>query len=62
MAIELKNTLVAGYSVSGTGGSNEKPMESLTLNVTKIVNTTTQYDPQARMVQPDRPQWNLSEE
>jgi type VI protein secretion system component Hcp len=37
LSIELENTLISGYSISGHGGdSHDKPMESLSLNFTKI--------------------------
>jgi type VI secretion system secreted protein Hcp len=36
-SIELANALISGYSISGHGGdSHDKPMESLSLNFTKI--------------------------
>ena len=41
LSIELENTLISNYSVSGHGGSgHETPMESLSLNFTKISYTT----------------------
>ena len=37
LSIELENTLISSYSVSGTGGdAAERPMESLALNFTKV--------------------------
>jgi type VI secretion system secreted protein Hcp len=37
MTIELENTLISNYSISGSGGdSQSRPMESLSLNFTKI--------------------------
>src|SRR5262245_9516896 len=37
LAIKLKNTLIANYSVSGHGGvAHSQPMESLSLNFTSI--------------------------
>jgi type VI secretion system secreted protein Hcp len=36
MSITLENTLVSSFSVSGSGGAGDKPMESLALNFTKV--------------------------
>lgn len=41
LSIELENTLISNYSVSGHGGSaHDTPMESLSLNFTKVSYTT----------------------
>lgn len=49
MTIELENTLVSSYNISGHGGGvNDKPMESLSLNFTKITFSTQSKDPPAK--------------
>ena len=41
LELELENMLISGYSVSGHGGSSElRPLESLTLNFTKVTYKT----------------------
>jgi len=41
LSIELENTLITNYSVSGHGGAGrDAPMESLSLNFTKVSYTT----------------------
>lgn len=62
LSIELENTLISNYSVSGRGGQgNEKPMESLTLNFTKITYSTkptsTSKDTKNS---PDKATWDLA--
>lgn len=62
LSVELENTLISSYSVSGTGGSaTSRPMESLALNFTKITYTQTATsasdDPQAVK---DRALWDLA--
>ncbi|HEY2784239.1 MAG TPA: type VI secretion system tube protein Hcp [Fimbriiglobus sp.] len=40
LKIELENTLISSYNISGHGGvSHDRPMESLSLNFTKITYT-----------------------
>ncbi len=44
MTYELENVLISGYSLSGHGGGSsggDKPMESLSINYTKITYKTT---------------------
>ena len=37
LSVELENTLISSYSVSGSSAhANDRPMESLALNFTKI--------------------------
>lgn len=62
LALELENTLISSYSVSGHGGdSAARPMESLSLNYTKITYSST---PVAASTAPadvkDRATWNLA--
>ena len=62
LSIELENTLISNFSVSGHGGdSHNKPMESLALNFTKISFSTKATecakDPTAVK---DRAMWDLA--
>lgn len=62
LSVELENTLISSYSVSGAvGDSTHQPMESLALNFTKItysnVATSASADPQAVK---DRAMWDLA--
>ena len=62
LALELENTLISGFSVSSHGGaSTGRPMESLTLNYSKITYSAT---PVAASTAPadvkDRALWNLA--
>ena len=51
MTVELENVLVSSFSVSGSGGqSGGRPMESLSLNFTKITYTTFAMDAQGNRV------------
>ena len=62
LSVELENTLISSYSVSGTGGdSNERPMEALALNFTKITYSTTAMDPANKTAKPDRGMWDLGQ-
>lgn len=36
LSIELENTIISSFSLSGTNGSQSKPIESLSLNFTKL--------------------------
>src|SRR6516165_9612035 len=59
LQLELENTLVSSYSVSGHGGDNhQRPMESLSLNFTKITYVTTHMDPSNKTGKPDRAMWD----
>jgi type VI secretion system secreted protein Hcp len=61
MKIELESTLVSSYSTSGMGGEgSERPMESLSLNFTKITYHTIQMDAANKTGKPDRASWDLS--
>jgi type VI secretion system secreted protein Hcp len=45
LTLELENTLISSYNMSGTGGDgHDKPIESLTLNFTKVTFKTTTLD------------------
>jgi len=61
LAVELENTMISNYSVSGHGGtSSERPMESLSLNFTKITYSTTPVAPSTSKADiKDRAMWNL---
>jgi type VI secretion system secreted protein Hcp len=62
LQLELENTLVSSYSVSGHGGDNhQRPMESLSLNFTKITYVTTHMDPSNKTGKPDRAMWDLAQ-
>jgi type VI secretion system secreted protein Hcp len=61
LQLELENTLVSNYSVSGHGGDgHSRPMESLSLNFTKITFTTTSMDAANKTGKPDRANWDLA--
>ncbi|WP_165252425.1 Hcp family type VI secretion system effector [Paludisphaera soli] len=62
MALELENALISSYSVSGHGGTaGDRPMESLSLNFTKITYSTTPVAASAdAKVVKDRAMWNLA--
>ena len=62
MSIELENVLISSYSISGSGGdSNNRPIESLSLNFTKITfstkPTSSSKDPKDSK---DKAAWNLA--
>lgn len=59
MSIELENVLISSFSVSGSGGdAQNKPLESLSLNATKISYSTKAT---ATMNEPkDRSAWDLA--
>jgi type VI secretion system secreted protein Hcp len=57
-----ENTLVSSYSVSGHGGDNHsRPMESLSLNFTKITYNTIAMDSKNATAKPDRASWDLAQ-
>src|SRR5262245_60441047 len=61
MQLELENTLISSYNVSGHGGDNHSnPMESLSLNFTKITFVTTHQDDKNKTGKPDRGSWDLA--
>lgn len=58
MKVELEGTLISNYNVSGHGGdSHSKPMESLSLNFTKITFTVTAADSKSSK---DKAMWDLA--
>lgn len=62
LALELENTMISSYTISGHGGaSSARPMESLSLNFTKITYSST---PVAASTAPadvkDRAMWDLA--
>jgi type VI secretion system secreted protein Hcp len=58
LTVELENILISNFSVSGAGGgANGRPMESLSLNFTKITYSTTAYNKDTRTT---LPQWDLA--
>jgi type VI secretion system secreted protein Hcp len=62
LQLELENTLVSSYSVSGHGGdSNARPMESLSLNYTKITYNNIGMGAANETGQPDRAEWDLAQ-
>jgi type VI secretion system secreted protein Hcp len=61
LAIELENALISSFSTSGTGGDgNARPMESLSLNFTKVIYVTTLTDDKNATGKPDRGMWDLA--
>ena len=56
---ELENTLVSGWSMSSGG---DRPMESLTLNFTKITYCNTDMKSANDTGSPDRAMWDLTSE
>lgn len=62
LSIELENTLISNFSISGHGGDgHNKPMESLSLNFTKISFSTkaTECAKDPKAVK-DRAMWDLA--
>jgi len=63
MTVELENVMVSSYNVSGAGGTDTthgRPMESLTLNFTKITYSTTAMDSANKTAKPDRASWDAA--
>jgi type VI secretion system secreted protein Hcp len=60
LSLELENTLISNYSVSGGGAAGQKPMESLSLNCVKITYSTvaTCTSTDSKDLQ-DRAAWDL---
>jgi type VI secretion system secreted protein Hcp len=57
LILELENTLISSFSVSGAGGENHSaPMESMSLNFVKITYVTTS----AVAKPPSRQMWDLN--
>ena len=58
MTVELEGTLISSYSLSGNGGDpHSKPMETLSLNFTKITFTTKAADSESSK---DKAVWDLA--
>lgn len=57
LQLELENTLVSGYSVSSAG---DRPMESLSLNYTKIIYNNVGMGAVNETGNPDRAEWDLA--
>lgn len=61
LQLELENTMVSSYNSSGHGGDgNARPMESLSLNFSKITYVTTSMDDKNKTGKPDRAMWDLA--
>jgi type VI secretion system secreted protein Hcp len=61
LTVELENTLVSSFSCSGSGGdTHSRPMESLSLNFTKITYNSTLMDKTNATAKPDRAMWDLA--
>ena len=62
LQLELENTLVSSFTSSGHGGdSNARPMESLSINFTKITFNATTMDNKNATAKPDRASWDLAQ-
>jgi type VI secretion system secreted protein Hcp len=62
LQVELENTLVSSYSVSGHGGTvHTRPMESVGLNFTKITYNTIAMDGKNATGKPDRAMWDAAQ-
>ncbi len=59
LQLELENTLVSNYSVSSAG---DRPMESLSLNYTKITYNNVGMGAVNETGQPDRAEWDLAQQ
>ncbi len=55
---DLENAMINSYISSGHGGG--RPMESLSLNFTKITFNTTNMDDKNKTGKPDRAMWDLA--
>jgi type VI secretion system secreted protein Hcp len=61
LTLELEHTLISSYSVAGHGGNgHDRPMESLSLNFTKITYNTVHMDAKNASGKPDRAMWDLA--
>jgi type VI secretion system secreted protein Hcp len=61
MHVDLENVLISNFNVSGHGGdSSSRPVESLSLNFTKITFNTTHMDDKNRTGKPDRATWDAA--
>jgi type VI secretion system secreted protein Hcp len=62
LQLELEDTLASSYNVSGHGGDgHDRPMESLSLNYTKITFNTIAMDSKNATAKPDRAFWDLAQ-
>jgi len=60
LTIELENTLISSYNLSGHGGAaGSSPMESLSLNFTKITYTMTVSDEKNKVGTPSKASWDM---
>ena len=61
LQLELENVLISSYNVSGHGGdASGRPMESLSLNYTKVTFVTTQMDSANKTAKPERAMYDLA--
>lgn len=60
LEVELTNTLITSYNISGHGGAaGDAPMESLSLNFTKITYTMTVSDDKNKTGAPSKASWDM---
>ena len=61
LQVELENTMISSFSVSGAGGdTHDRPMESLSLNFTKLTMSSTAMDASNKTAKPARAQWDAA--
>jgi type VI secretion system secreted protein Hcp len=61
LQLELEHTLISSYSCSGHGGNgHSRPMESLSMNFTKILFNTIAMDAKNATHKPDRAMYDLA--
>ncbi len=60
LIVTLENTLVSSYSMSGHGDGSQRPMESLSLNFTKIELKYLESDDKNKAAKPQIATWNLA--
>ena len=61
LQLELENTLVSSFNTSGHGGDGHaRPMESMSLNFSKITFNTIHMDDKNKTGKPDRASWDLA--
>jgi len=61
LQLELENAMVSSFTSSGHGGdSNSRPMESLSVNFTKITFNTIAMAADNKTSKPDRAMWDLA--
>ncbi|MBS0522973.1 MAG: type VI secretion system tube protein Hcp [Proteobacteria bacterium] len=61
LTLELSDCAVSSYTLSGHGGDQEHPQESLSLNFTKILYVPTPLDNKGNVKTGDRVQYDLTE-